>query len=91
MRVLMIRNPAASVGCKLQEGEIGTVPDALGRVLVDAHLAECLDSGSGAPTTTPAESIKAVPPEPEISGEPDDSEEPVAGKPETTKTKTAKK
>jgi len=39
----MLRNPAASVGCRVAEGETGEVPDNLGRQLVSQGLAICLN------------------------------------------------
>lgn len=58
MKVRMIRNPAAALGCQLTEGQTGEVDASLGSILVAAGLAECLDA--------PPE-IKAVPPRPVIA------------------------
>lgn len=67
MKVLMLRNPAANVGCRLEEGETGDVPDNMGRVLVSAGLAKCLDPPPETIATIPAKSIEAVPPDPIIN------------------------
>lgn len=59
MKVTMLRNPAAKLGCKLTEGQTGEVPTDIGRELVKAGLAVCLDQAPVA--------IKAVPPAPAIA------------------------
>lgn len=55
MKIRMHRNAAASYGCKLSEGETGTVDDPLGRHLVAEGIAECLDPPPA------AAAIRAVP------------------------------
>ncbi len=40
MLVLMLRNPKASLGCELQEGQTGEVSDELGAELVKLRIAE---------------------------------------------------
>lgn len=62
----MLRNPAANVGCRLQEGESGEVHDNLGRTLVAAGLAKCLDQPPEVIVTIPDEPIKAVPHDPPV-------------------------
>ena len=59
MKVKILRNPAASVGCPLVEGQTGDVPSNLGRQLVANGLAVCLD-----PKPEP---IKAIPDKPAIA------------------------
>jgi len=60
VKVRMLRNPAASVGCRVAEGETGEVPDNLGRQLVSQGLAVCLD-----PPLKPKPELKPEPkPEP---------------------------
>lgn len=91
MKVLMIRNPAAKAGCKLQEGETGDVPDALGKSLVANGLAQCLDPPK-AIAAIPDRPVEAVPPETAIEDSPPPSplttSEPKAAKPsQTTKPK----
>ena len=63
MKVLMLRNPAASVGCPLSEGETGELAGNLGRSLVSKGLAVCLDKQ---PEPNP-EPIKAIPDQPAIA------------------------
>lgn len=63
MKVSMRRNPAAAYGCQLREGDTGTVDDALGRRLVAAGIADCLDEPA-------APAVKAVPPPPPIEAKP---------------------
>jgi len=53
----MLRNPAARYGCELRERETGTVDDAIGRALVAAGIAVCVDPPK------PVEA-KPVPPKP---------------------------
>lgn len=60
MKVLMRRNPAAAYGCKLQEGQTGSVDGALGRRLVAAGIAISLDD-------CPTPPVRAVPPSPAIA------------------------
>lgn len=72
MKVLMLRNPAAVVGCQLREGETGEMPDNMGRVLVASGLALCLDPPKATPPkkefiqAIPEPPIEAVPPSPAI-------------------------
>ena len=58
----MLRNPAASIGCRVAEGETGEVPDSLGQQLVSQGLAICLDQ-----PTEPAPVVRAVPESPAIA------------------------
>jgi len=62
VKVKMLRNPAASVGCRVVEGETGEVPDNLGRLLVSQGLAECLD-----PPPESAPVVRAIPNPPAIA------------------------
>ena len=66
MKVRMLRNPAASVGCRVAEGETGEVPDNLGRQLVSQGLAECLDSPPE-PKPEPVQVVRAIPEPPTIA------------------------
>jgi hypothetical protein len=56
VRVHMLRNPAASYGCGLKEGQTGDVEPSIGRVLVALGIAEELP-----------EPIRAVPDRPAIA------------------------
>ena len=40
MLIKLLRNPAARLGCKLYEGETGSVSESLGQQLVSLGLAE---------------------------------------------------
>jgi hypothetical protein len=71
VKVRMLRNPAASYGCRVAEGETGEVPDNLGRQLVSQGLAECLDPPPAAepepPPPEPAPVVRAIPEPPAIA------------------------
>jgi len=60
VKVRMLRNPAASIGCRVAEGETGEVPDNLGRQLVSQGLAVCIDP-------PPAPVVRAIPNPPAIA------------------------
>jgi hypothetical protein len=72
VKVLMLRNPAAVVGCKLREGDTGEVPDSMGRALVSSGIAQCLDTPKAKPPKEPPKKVEAIPPEPEVLGVPDE-------------------
>ena len=71
MKVRMLRNPKASIGCSLKEGQAGDVDDSLGSELVKIGVAISLDE---------PQAIKAVPPKPAIA-EPAKEESPIARQP----------
>ena len=70
MKVRMIRNPAASVGCPLVEGQTGTIPDNLGRRLVSQGLAVCLDPAPEPIRAIPEKTAIAEVAKPEITATP---------------------
>lgn len=69
MKVYLERNPALHFDCELQEGQTGQVADDLGRKLVAAGIAKCLDPPKS------KKQIEAVPEQPEIA----ESKQPAVG------------
>jgi hypothetical protein len=65
MKVKMLRNPSLSFGCKLVEGEISMVDNAVGKALLDANIAVEIESPKPKPVNQPE--IKAVPKSPAIA------------------------
>ena len=61
MRVQLLRNPAAELGCRIQEGEIGEVDAPIGRRLVSLGIAVELEEPKPAPV------LRAIPDEPAIA------------------------
>jgi hypothetical protein len=85
LKVKLLRNPAAAYGCRLREAQTGIVDDELGRRLVAAGIAECLDDA-------PATAVRAVPPQPAIAQaappEIQADQEPLADKPKNRRRPT---
>ena len=64
MKITLLRNPAASYGCSLLEGETGDVSTSLGEQLVAIGVAVALVSDE--PKYLPKK-VKGVPKNPEIA------------------------
>jgi hypothetical protein len=76
VKVIIIRNPARSLGCELQEGETGEIDDDIGKVLVARGIANCLDEPEPEPKPGTVEKatadleayrVQAVPEQPAIA------------------------
>jgi hypothetical protein len=65
MKVRLLRNPAACIGCRLRENESGDVDDVIGKTLLSLGLAVRLDEP--APVAAAQEAIQAVPEPPTIA------------------------
>lgn len=63
MKIQLLRNPAASVGCKLSEGETGEVSDSLGSQLVQMGIARKIATEESAKP----KKVKGVAKTPDIS------------------------
>jgi hypothetical protein len=66
MRILMLRNPAESLGCKLTEGGTGEVSTELGEQLVRLGIAVALEENQK-PTKAKEPTVKGVPPKASIA------------------------
>jgi hypothetical protein len=60
MKITMLRNPAASFGCKLGEGQTGDIDKELAERLIELNIAVPF---------VKEEKIKGVPEEPQIKAE----------------------
>jgi len=95
VKVLMLRNPAAVLGCQLKEGETGDVPGTMGRRLVALGIAQGLDSPKHKPLkkveAIPPPPVEAVPPEPIVTDKPAPSPLAKPAKPSRAKPKAPPK
>ena len=65
MKIQLLRNPAASVGCKIREGETGEVSDSLGGQLVQMGIAREIATEEA--VEAKPQKVKGVAKTPEVS------------------------
>jgi hypothetical protein len=61
VKVLLLRNPAAELGCRIREGESGEVDEPIGRRLISLGIAIEIEQPKPVPV------VRAIPEEPAIA------------------------